>query len=46
MVTVDLTINILRPAVTLPLIATATTLRAGDACSPPRCTPLRKQPAG
>ena len=28
-VTVDLTINFLRPAMTLPLIAVATTLRAG-----------------
>jgi uncharacterized protein (TIGR00369 family) len=47
-VTVDLTINFLRPAMTLPLVAVATTLRGNPhlgGCSPPRCGLPRKQQA-
>src|ERR1039458_7539563 len=41
-VTVDLTINFLRPARNLPLLAEAVPLRAG--CSPPRCGSARRAP--
>jgi uncharacterized protein (TIGR00369 family) len=45
-VTVDMTINFLRPATSLPLIAIATTLRAGRGCIPPKFASPRKRPAG
>jgi uncharacterized protein (TIGR00369 family) len=43
-VTVDLTSNFLRPAMTLPLIGVAVPLRAGRACSPRKSGSPRKPP--
>jgi acyl-coenzyme A thioesterase PaaI-like protein len=45
-VTVDMTINFLRPAAILPLLAIATTLRAGRWLYTAESASPRKRPAG